>query len=414
MKASAMSDGLSEPRQAGEKDQAETPAQTNSAQPADAKSPALGAPSDDPRRPPGEDAASAGPSVPSGSAPVVSAAGEATPTGTPGAPAAAAPATGRGLLSALRRFFWMDERLASARKQGYSTGQPGWEEFDLGRAALADAAQLGESGEGQGSALLLYRGATLLLTRAQVARAGVGLEPTASNEVCWSRLDDLPVGKAQLAEMTEEQRTLVTGSLSGQGEAYLAQLTKEKRLQAARAMSKLAQGLGDPLEADAKRVGRVLITRWARIGVATLLVGIASWVMVDKITDKPNLALHRPVTVVTPHPVHARDPSGVVDGDLTNLGFHTIEAPNQSITIDLGAVHSISKVILYNRPDCCQERAYPVKVEVSVDGQQFQLVAERNEPYERWKAKFPSVQARYVKLTDLKNTAFHLSEVEVY
>jgi hypothetical protein len=402
-----MSDGLSEPKQAGDKDQAQTPAQTNSAQPGEAKSPAPAASSNDSHKP--EDAG-----VPSSSAPTVSTAQEPTPAGAPGTVATAAPAAGRSWLSAVRGFFWMDERLASARKEGYSTGQPGWEEFDLGRAALADAAQLGESGEGQGSALLLYRGATLLMTRAQLARAGAGVEPPASNEVCWSRLGDLPAGKAQLADMTEEQRTLITGSLSGQGEAYLAQLSKERRLQAARAMSKLAQGLGDTLEADAKRVGRVLISRWVRIGVATLLLAVAGWVTVDKMTETPNLALHRPVTVVTQHPVYAKDPSAVVDGDLTNLGFHTIEAPNQYIIIDLGSVHSISKVILYNRPDCCQERAFPVKVEVSTDGQQYQLVAERNEPYERWKAKFPAVNARYVKLTDLKASAFHLSEVEVY
>jgi F5/8 type C domain. len=117
---------------------------------------------------------------------------------------------------------------------------------------------------------------------------------------------------------------------------------------------------------------------------------------------------------VTPHREHGRDPSLLVDGDLTNLGFHTIEAPNQNVTIDLGRVQRISRVVVYNRADCCQERAVPLKIEVSGDDGQFRQVAERKEHFEKWKADFPPTNARYVRLTDLAAAAFHLSEVEVY
>ena len=64
-----------------------------------------------------------------------------------------------------------------------------------------------------------------------------------------------------------------------------------------------------------------------------------------------------------------------MDGDLTNLGFHTIEAPNQNVTIDLGKVRRIFRVVVYNRADCCQQRAVPLKIEVSQDNKKFRQVA---------------------------------------
>ncbi len=103
-----------------------------------------------------------------------------------------------------------------------------------------------------------------------------------------------------------------------------------------------------------------------------------------------------------------------MDGDLTNLGFHTIEAPNQNVTIDLGKVRRIFRVVVYNRADCCQQRAVPLKIEVSQDNKKFRQVALRKEQFEKWKADFPATDARYVRLTDLSVAFFHLSEVEVY
>jgi len=42
-------------------------------------------------------------------------------------------------------------------------------------------------------------------------------------------------------------------------------------------------------------------------------------------------------------------------------------------------------------------------------------VAERDEPFGlTWTADFPSTKARYIRLTNLNTTYFHLTEVEVY
>jgi hypothetical protein len=308
----------------------------------------------------------------------------------------------------------MDERMAAAVREGYAPGQPGWEEYELARAARTDASQLGESGEGEASALLLNRAAVTLLVAAHLARAGKALGPDATSDQYGARLGELPLGATLLGAMTEEQRTLVTSALSSRGEFSLAKLTGATRSLAARAMAALAKGLGDPLERDVRRVGAVLLMRWLKIAVTAVVLIGGLGLLISKATARPNLALHRPVTVVTPHPVYGRDPSLLVDGDRTNLGFHTIEAQNQNVTIDLGSVQTISRVVVYNRADCCQERAIPLRIEVGDDLQRMRQVGERNEQFETWKLDFPPTSARYVRLTDLSAKAFHLSEVEVY
>jgi hypothetical protein len=68
-----------------------------------------------------------------------------------------------------------------------------------------------------------------------------------------------------------------------------------------------------------------------------------------------------------------------------------------------------------NRADCCSERAVPLRIDVSADGTAFNTVAQRNEPFNpEWSAEFSSTKVRYVRLTNLSNTSFHLNEVEVY
>ena len=396
-----MSDGLNDPKDASNQDGGPAPTTTESAE--------------QPAATPAAETAASPPQPPA----VTPAPQAAEPAIAPPAQTAAvAPAPGGaapgGFGKWLRRFFWMDERMAAAVREGYAPGHPGWEEYELARAARTDASQLGESGEGEASALLLNRAAVTLMIAVHLARAGKGLGPDVTSEQCGARLGELPLGASLLAAMTEEQKGLVTSALSSQGEFVLAKLSGAKRSLAARAMASLAKGLGDPLERDVRRVGAVLLMRWLKIAViAVVLIG-GSLLLIGKATASPNLALHRPVTVVTPHPVYGRDPGLLVDGDRTNLGFHTIEAQNQNVTIDLGSVQTISRVVVYNRADCCQERAIPLRIEVGDDLQRMRQVGERNEQFETWKLDFPPTSARYVRLTDLSAKAFHLSEVEVY
>jgi hypothetical protein len=314
---------------------------------------------------------------------------------------------------AVRRFFWLDERMAQARKDGYGPGSPGWDDFRFGRALLADADRLGEYEEGRASSLALLRAAAGSLIRAELARLGSDPGPTTASEACWTLLREHPGAPAVAKPLTDEERTLVGSVLGGDG--ALARLPREQVASVTRALTKLGRGLAAPMVAESRRTRKIWLLRGLRLGAAALVIGLGVWPLTREAEPTgPNLALHRPVTVVTPHPDYGRDSGALVDGDRTNLGFHTNAAPNQNVTIDLGSALLISRVVVYNRTDCCFDRAVPLVVEVSTDGQSFQRVAERSDVFDRWVAKLGGTTARYVRLTDLKNDYFHLAEVEVY
>jgi hypothetical protein len=338
-------------------------------------------------------------------------------TGSGSAGKGAAPPSERHWWQPVRRFFWMDERMAEATSLGYGPRNPGWEDFCFGRALLADAGRLGEYEEGLPSSLVLLRAASGLMIRAQLARVGTHPGPTAPSDECWARLAEHPTVAPLAASITADERALVGSTLGVQGDGVLARLPKNQIAHATRALTKLARGLATPMVAEAKRTRRVWYMRGLRVGAAALVLGIGVWFLTRETEPAdlgPNLALHRPVTVVTPHPDYGRNPGLLVDGDRANLGFHTNLAPNQHVTIDLGSAVRISRVVVYNRTECCFDRAVPLVLEVSTDGKNFQQVSERKDVFDRWVVKLRGTTARYVRLTDRKNDYFHLAEVEVY
>ena len=432
-------------------------------------------------------------------------------SGSAPAPSAASASGGSGRLwRALRRFFWMDDRLAAASKEPFGPGCRGWDEFDLGSAAARGADRLVESGELETSRLLLYRSAAALLAHAHLMRAGFvpseppatgerrepsadslddlapdtsrgsdsakakgggprlgdpgsafelgceavraserlresggpqhsallllrtaavlfvdayqsvpegGLRPPALSDQDWDRLARLPDAAQAIADLSPDGRHLVTACLGPGGESHIATLSRKERRVALRLLGRLTRELAVPLSSKARGATRVILSRWLRIGTtaAVLAALIAYGLSMSGLFDDQNLALHRPVTMSSVFSADTgRDPSLLVDGDTSNLGFHTAHGVQQHVTIDLGTAQRIRRVVVYNRSDCCQERAVPLHVEVSQDGNAYQRVATRTETFSEWEAEFPPVTARYVRLLRPKKDYFHLAEVEVY
>jgi hypothetical protein len=87
---------------------------------------------------------------------------------------------------------------------------------------------------------------------------------------------------------------------------------------------------------------------------------------------------------------------------------------NPFVVIDLGKSKTFDKVVVYNRDDCCQERAVPLFIEVSEDGKKYHTIAERRENFDKWTARRLHTKGRFVKLRLAKTEYFHLSEVEIY
>ncbi len=114
------------------------------------------------------------------------------------------------------------------------------------------------------------------------------------------------------------------------------------------------------------------------------------------------------------------DPQGAVDGVINGgYAFHTNNEANPWWQVDLGASYRLAEVRLYNRMDCCGERARTVQIMVSDDGRNWRTVYRHKGSVFGGKDGKPlvvvlsDVQARHVRLQLNESNWFHLDEVEV-
>jgi hypothetical protein len=347
------------------------------------------------------------------------------PSPTEAAAEAGKPSPSKGTVAAtapkshgwLRRFFWLDGRVAEAAAKGFADTNPGWPAFALARQARAGIVQIGETGEGNGAVLLLEREEVLLLLRSHLERRNLASIGMGLSEDDWARARQVPAVEEVWVELSGAQQAALQAGLGAHADQALLSSDVKQRRYLAAALRKLATALAEPLEREASLVGRVLFMRWARIGAAALVLLAIAWSIsasVEKKFGKPNIALGRPVTISSQFGDTALDHTLLVDGDKTNLGFHTDTGPNQWVMIDLGSSKNISKVVVYNRAECCQDRAIPLRLEVSDDGANFRKVADRTEEFDVWTAKGFNEKGRYVRLRHLGSNFLHLAEVEIY
>ncbi len=116
------------------------------------------------------------------------------------------------------------------------------------------------------------------------------------------------------------------------------------------------------------------------------------------------------------------DAAGGCDGIKNgSYGFHTESADSPWWQVDLGAVHPLSKILVWNRCDIVQNRAYTLQILASLDGKQWQGVyAHDGKAFGGFPDNKPlavalqAVQARYVKITVPGRNYLHLDEIEVF
>jgi len=109
---------------------------------------------------------------------------------------------------------------------------------------------------------------------------------------------------------------------------------------------------------------------------------------------------------------------GIKDG---TYGFHTGSSPCPWWQVDLGAVYPIARVLVWNRCDGAQERAYTLSLLVSNNGSKWtQVYRHRGRPFSGFPDQKPlciraqRVNARYVRISTPGQPYLHLDEVEVF
>lgn len=91
--------------------------------------------------------------------------------------------------------------------------------------------------------------------------------------------------------------------------------------------------------------------------------------------------------------------------------FHTRQEDRPWLELDLGRDTHVRRAIVVNRSDCCQSRAAPLLLEVSLDHRRWLPVARQPASFDTWRVSFPRQPAHYVRLRALRRTSLHLRSV---
>jgi len=321
-------------------------------------------------------------------------------------------------VSALRRFYWLEEELAAAKRNSFGKSDPGFYEYERAleadeacAAILAPREPLRRS-DGSRAASTLAREAATFAAKAHLLRAG--RNASTSVQAIWEAFLGLPVA-ASLERSLGADFARAVGLVTADPLVPSAADPATAKADLA-ALRKLVAALVTPLDEASRLADAVRLRRVLRIGTTlALLVGVVVGAVfaVGVWMRGPNLALHKETSSSSTYR-DQKSTKGAVDGIRKIHGFHTSEEENPWLTIDLGAAQTVGSVVVYNRADCCEDRAVPLVVETSLDGQQWTQVARRNKVFDRWKTSFPPTEARYVRLTAQKKTYLHLNEIEIY
>jgi hypothetical protein len=116
----------------------------------------------------------------------------------------------------------------------------------------------------------------------------------------------------------------------------------------------------------------------------------------------------------------SRGVDGVKTGNIFDGGFHTDYEENPWWQVDLGARHSLSYALLYNRQDCCIERAKTLEVLLSNDGQSWQSVYKHDGSVfggadgHPLRVELGCQKARFLRVQLRETNYLHLDEVEIF
>jgi hypothetical protein len=177
---------------------------------------------------------------------------------------------------------------------------------------------------------------------------------------------------------------------------------------AARALLKVAR-------TPERLLQRAFARRFLRISVTVLFLALAVMFGAEagaRLAQGPNLAEGKPWRASSAYKGFSAE-AGICDRNKTRIFFHTNREQEPWVELDLGNPTLIGRVDVRNRRDCCRDRSFPLAIEASLDGQEWQELGRQTEPFSKWTLEFEPTKARYVRAKALKRTFLHLESLEV-
>jgi hypothetical protein len=183
----------------------------------------------------------------------------------------------------------------------------------------------------------------------------------------------------------------------------------------AEALAGAARALLEVARTPERRLQQAFARRFLRTGVTVLLLVLAVILGAEagaRVVRGPNLAEGKPWRASSAYRGFSAE-AGICDGNKTRIFFHTNREQEPWVELDLGEPTLIERVDVRNRRDCCRDRSFPLAIEGSLDGQDWQELGRQTEPFSKWTLEFGPTKARYVRAKALKRTFLHLESVEV-
>ena len=183
----------------------------------------------------------------------------------------------------------------------------------------------------------------------------------------------------------------------------------------AEALAGAARALLEVARTPERRLQQAFARRFLRTSVTVLLLVLAVILGAEagaRVARGPNLAEGKPWRASSTYRGFSAE-AGICDGNKTRIFFHTNREQEPWVELDLGEPTLIERVDVRNRRDCCRDRSFPLAIEGSLDGQDWQELGRHTEPFSKWTLEFGPTKARYVRAKALKRTFLHLESVEV-
>lgn len=179
--------------------------------------------------------------------------------------------------------------------------------------------------------------------------------------------------------------------------------------------AELEMGIFEALRRERKVRRRSWVRRlWRPVGLgaalvllcclALLLQPVRQWIFGREIGHSASWKVNGTVAGI---PAEGRGLSG-----RRPVFFHTDQRRDPAITIDLKGTHLVRKIKVWNRADCCGERALPLNIEAKRDGK-WQLLCQRRAPFREYTCDH-AVSARHLRIRRPGTGMLHLEKVEVF
>lgn len=283
------------------------------------------------------------------------------------------------------------------------------------RSLLGAGTALEEGAKWPIASLILLREATVAAAFGLVSRSGISVGRRDASTI-WLEARELPQVQALLQRVSPLGRERLAGIVCSGVSPEYATWSDDERGHLLESLGRFAQQLVVLLEQDiftAQRLrAKVLLRLLCAVALIVVPLGTVGYQLSR--VGNVNHALHARVTMSSRFLPEVYNPAGLVDGDTTRIGCHTLSEVSPWAVIDLGDEFTVHRVVVSNRLDVPAESAAPLVVELSTDGVEYVEFARKTEGFRTWTAHGNPATARFVRLSIPRASAMHLNEVEVY